>query len=65
MAVLESNILQKLPPHSIEAEQSLLGSLLIDKEAIIKIGDKVSAVDFYKTIHAMIFESMIELFCRH
>lgn len=65
MTAQEINVIQKLPPHNIEAEQSLLGALLIDKEAMIKIGDKVDAHDFYKTIHGFIFDSMLELFHRH
>lgn len=65
MLQTETSTIQKLPPHNIEAEQSLLGSLLIDKEAIIKIGDKTSPPDFYKTVHGMIFESMMELFAKH
>src|SRR3989344_9657185 len=65
MTNTETSTIQKLPPHNIEAEQSLLGALLIDKEAIIKIGDKINAVDFYKTVHGMIYESMVELFAKH
>lgn len=65
MQQTETSTIQKLPPHNIEAEQSLLGALLIDKEAVIKIGDKISALDFYKTIHGMIFEAMMELFAKH
>ena len=45
-----ANNLEKLPPQNIEAEQSLLGSLLLDKDAIIKIADIVSADDFYKDL---------------
>ncbi len=52
---------QRIPPHSIEAEQSLLGSLLIDKDAVIKIVELVRTDDFYKDTHGMIFESMMEL----
>ncbi len=54
--------MEKIPPQNIEAEQSLLGALLIDKDAIIKIADKVEAPDFYKNIHGMIFESMLDLY---
>jgi replicative DNA helicase len=54
--------LDKLPPQSIEAEQSVLGSILIDKKAIVKIGDILTARDFYRDTHGMIFETMIELF---
>lgn len=52
----------KLPPQNIEAERGLLGSLLIDKEAIIKIADTVSADDFYVDSHAVIFSAIIDLY---
>lgn len=54
----------RLPPQNIEAEQSLLGALLIDKEAIIRIADTVMPLDFYKNTHALIFEAMQELFTK-
>jgi replicative DNA helicase len=53
---------EKIPPQNIEMEQSLLGSLLIDKDAIIKIADIVTADDFYKDSHRLIFETMKELY---
>ncbi|MBI4272919.1 replicative DNA helicase [Candidatus Uhrbacteria bacterium] len=52
----------KIPPHNIEAEQSLLGALLIDKDAIGRIADAITPLDFYKTSHTMIFEAMLDLF---
>ena len=42
------NPVQKKPPQNIEAEQSLLGCLMLDKNAIIKVSDYVNADDFYK-----------------
>lgn len=57
-------LLEKLPPQNIEAEEALLGSLLIDKDAIIKIADIISPEDFYKDIHAMIYRVMLELWER-
>ncbi len=51
----------KLPPHSIEAEQSLLGGLLIDNEAFDKIADLVSPSDFYRQDHRLIFQHIIKL----
>jgi replicative DNA helicase len=56
---------QRIPPQNLEAEQSLLGSLLLDKDAIIKIGDQVNTEDFYADKHAIIFEAMLDLFRRH
>lgn len=55
-------MIDKIPPHSSEAEQSFLGALLLDKDAIIKVGDAVQPDDFYRDIHRMIFESMLDLF---
>jgi len=52
----------KKPPQNIEAEQCLLGCLMLDKNAIVKIADFVDAKDFYKDIHKEIFGSMIDLF---
>ncbi|MEK7680992.1 MAG: replicative DNA helicase [Patescibacteria group bacterium] len=54
--------IEKVPPQSLEAEMSLLGSILIDKEAMLKIADVVHADDFYKNAHAIIFESILELY---
>ena len=45
----------KLPPHSIEAEQSLLGGLLIDNTALDQVADTISSKDFYRQDHRLIF----------
>lgn len=58
----EFNTIEKLPPQNIEAEQSVLGALLIDKDAIIKIADILKPADFYKDTHKIIFEAMLELY---
>ncbi|WP_281646362.1 replicative DNA helicase [Parendozoicomonas sp. Alg238-R29] len=46
----------KTPPHSIEAEQSVLGGLMLDNEAWDKVGDKVTTDDFYNPAHRQLFE---------
>jgi replicative DNA helicase len=51
----------KLPPHSIEAEQALLGGLLLDNQAWDRIGDLVSEVDFYRDDHRRIFRHISKL----
>ena len=51
----------KLPPHSIEAEQSLLGGLLIDNSALDQINDIVSPKDFYRQDHRLIFTHINEI----
>ncbi|MAF14196.1 MAG: replicative DNA helicase [Parcubacteria group bacterium] len=55
---------EKIPPQNLEMEQSLLGSLLIDKDAIIKIADIINADDFYNDRHRLIFESIKGLYER-
>ncbi len=52
----------RVPPHNVEAEQSVLGSLMLDKDAIIKIADLVRPGDFYKNDHNTIYETMLELY---
>ena len=47
----------KLPPHSIEAEQSVLGGLMLDAAAWDQIADRVTAEDFYRNDHRLIFEA--------
>ncbi len=56
--------IEKLPPQSIEAEEALLGSLLIDKEAIVRIADIIEPKDFYKDAHQLIYEAMGDLWER-
>lgn len=52
----------KVPPHSDEAEQSVLGSILIDKDAISIVSGVIKPEDFYNDINKIIYESMLELF---
>ncbi|MBI2121408.1 MAG: replicative DNA helicase [Candidatus Wildermuthbacteria bacterium] len=54
----------KLPPQNIEAERSLLGSLMLDKDAITKIADILEVRDFYKPAHQKIYATALELFER-
>ena len=51
----------KVPPHSIEAEQSFLGGLMLDDNAWLKAADKVAATDFYRPAHRIIFDVMFDL----
>lgn len=57
--------ISKLPPQNLEAEASLLGCLMIDKDAIFKIADTLRPEDFYKDSHGLIYETMLELYARH
>jgi len=58
-------LLERLTPQNLEAEQSFLGSLLLDKDAIIKVADMLSPEDFYLDKHRRIFECMLDLYRRN
>jgi len=51
----------KVPPHSVEAEQSVLGGLMLDNDAWFDVAELVSATDFYRTPHQLIFDAMTAL----
>ncbi len=57
-----SDEIEKIPPQSLEAEMSFLGSVLIDKDAMLKVADLVRVEDFYKDAHARVFETILELY---
>lgn len=52
----------KLPPQNLEAERSVLGALMLDKDAIIRVANVLRAGDFYNDIHNIIYETMLDLF---
>lgn len=58
---METPIMRSLP-QSLEAEQSVIGSMLIDKNAIVKVSEKLSEDDFYRDGHKVIYKSILELF---
>lgn len=55
-------ISDRIPPHNLEAEVSVLGSLLLNKDAIIKVADFLRANDFYSPMHSLIFEAILDLY---
>jgi len=59
-----ADLKEKLPPQNTEAEQCLLGCLMLDKDAIVKVVDFIKAEDFYKGSHQDIFQAMAELYER-
>ncbi len=52
----------KLPPQNIDAEKSVLGALMLDKDAIIRVANLIRLGDFYKDVHNLIYEAMIDLY---
>ena len=61
MAEMEEALLKRILPHSIEAEQSVVGAMLMDREAITVAAEIVSAEDFYSKQCGTLFEAMTEL----
>lgn len=59
------DLIGRVPPHNDEAEQSLLGAILLDKDALLKVSDLVRPDDFYREAHRIIYEACLELFARH
>ena len=57
-------MIDRLPPHSLEAEQSVLGAILIDRETIIEIAEFLQPQDFYRQAHGTIYKAMLDLFER-
>lgn len=53
--------ISRIPPHSVESEQSILGSIILDKDAIITVAETINPSDFYKEAHKIIYESMLNL----
>jgi len=61
----DTKALGKIPPQNIDAEMSLLGAVLLDKDSMITIADDVDADFFYKKSHGQIFETMQELYAKN
>ena len=57
-----SEIFQKIPPHSLEAEQSLLGSMMLSEDAVDAALELVKSDDFYQSSHRFIFSALVDLY---
>ncbi len=64
MAKYDKNQLH-IPPHNLEAEEALLGGLLIDNEGIIKVADTLKPDNFYKESHGIVYDIILELYREH
>ena len=62
MATLDEASIKRVLPHSIEAEQSVIGAMMIDNEVINVASELVRGEDFYNKQYGIVFESMVELF---
>jgi replicative DNA helicase len=64
METLPAASIERLPPHNLEAEQSLLGSLLIDRDAIIRVASFIKPDDFYHQANGLIYRAIFDLYNR-
>ena len=61
MPAMEENIIKRILPHSVEAEQSVIGSMIMDREAIVVAQELITGEDFYNKQYGVVFETMVEL----
>ena len=61
MAEMEEALLRRVLPHSIEAEQSVIGSMIMDSQAIVVASEIISGDDFYNKQFGVVFDTMVEL----
>ena len=59
---MDEALIKRVPPHSIEAEQSVVGAMLMDKDAITTASEIICGDDFYQTAYGVVFDSVVELF---
>lgn len=58
---MDENILKRILPHSVEAEQSVIGSMIMDREAIVVASELITGEDFYNKQYGIIYETMVEM----
>ena len=58
---MEEAVIKRVLPHSIEAEQSVIGSMIIDREAIVVASELITGEDFYHKQYGVVFDAMVEL----
>ncbi len=59
---MEEALIKRIMPNSIDAEQSVIGAMLLDKDAILTVSEMLSKDDFYQSLNAVLFEAMVELY---
>ena len=59
---MEEALIKRVLPHSVEAEQSVIGSMLMDRDAIMAASEIITGEDFYQHQYGVLFEAMVELY---
>ena len=58
---MDEALIKRILPHSIEAEQSVIGSMILDRDAILVASEILTSDDFYQKQYGIIFDAMVEL----
>ena len=58
---MDESFIKRILPHSAEAEQSVIGSMIMDKDAIVSVSEIITTTDFYEQQYAILYETMLEL----
>lgn len=58
---MEEALIKRILPHSLEAEQSVIGSMIMSKDAIVEASEMITGSDFYQQQYGIVFEAMVEL----
>ena len=58
---MEEALIKRILPHSLEAEQSVIGSMIMSRDAIVEASEIITGADFYQQQYGIIFETMVEL----
>ena len=59
---MDDNLIKKIPPHNIDAEQSVIGAMLIDSETILNLAGILRGEDFYQPSYGILYDAMVELY---
>jgi replicative DNA helicase len=59
---MEEAFIKKIQPNNIEAEKSVIGSMIMDRDAIVEAADILTRADFYQAQYGILFEAMVELY---
>lgn len=59
---MDEALIKRVMPHSAEAEQSVIGAMLLDKDAILTVSEIIGKEDFYQSLYGTLFEAMVELY---
>ena len=59
---MDEALIKRVLPHSIEAEQAVIGAMLMDKEAILTASEIITGEDFYQSAYGVIFEAIVEIY---